>query len=144
MTTKETVPLCCHSGILEAGIRGIISGLCEKEGMDAVTTNSVALAIEEILLNLIEHGNDFDPWQILKIRMDFQKRQVKIQIRDYGDPYDVTKRKDMSMKSSLVKGLKRGVGTFLVNQLMDKVKYRSMKNYNQLTMIKTYGTAEKK
>jgi anti-sigma regulatory factor (Ser/Thr protein kinase) len=127
-----------------SAIRDMISGLCAKEGMDPVTTNSVALAIEEILLNLMEHGNDFDPWQILKVRMDFQKRQVKIQIRDYGDPYDVTQHKDLSIKSSVVKGLKRGVGTFLVNQLMDQVKYESTKSYNQLTMIKHYGTPETK
>jgi anti-sigma regulatory factor (Ser/Thr protein kinase) len=76
--------------------------------------------------------------------MDFQKRQVKIQIRDYGDPYDVTQHKDLSIKSSVVKGLKRGVGTFLVNQLMDQVKYESTKSYNQLTMIKHYGTPETK
>jgi len=123
-------------------IRTAIAGLCEKEGMDPVTTNDVALAIEEILLNLIEHGNDFDPWQILKLKMEFQKRQVKIQIRDFGDPYDVTKRRDLSLKSSIVKGLKRGVGTFLVNQLMDQIKYETKPGFNQLTMVKRYGAAE--
>ncbi|MCK5219077.1 anti-sigma factor antagonist [bacterium] len=123
-------------------IRRTISGLCEQEGMDEETTNTVALAIEEILHNLVEHGNDFDPWQIFRIRLDFQKKQLKIQIRDYGDPFDVTKQKDISLKSSALKGSKRGVGNFLVNQMMDSVKYESLKNYNQLTMLKYYDPLE--
>jgi len=124
-------------------IRKVIEGLCQQEGMDDVTTNSVALAIDEILLNLIEHGNDFDPWQIFRLKMDFQKKQVKIQIRDYGDPFDVTKQKNISIKSRARKGSKRGVGGFMVNKLMDQIKYESLPNYNQLTMVKRYGPGEK-
>ncbi len=123
-------------------VRQTISGICEKEGMDEVTTNSVALAIEEILLNIIEHGNDFDPWQILRLKLEFQKKQAKIRIRDYGDPFDVTKSKNVSVRSSIAKGAKRGVGGLLVNQLMDHIKYESLPTYNQLTMIKRYGTVE--
>lgn len=122
-------------------VRQTIAGLCAKEGMDDTMTNSVAMAIEEILLNLIEHGNDFDPWQVLRLRLDFQKKQLKVTIRDYGDPFDVTKHKEISLKSSVAKGSKRGLGTFLVNQLMDQVKYESTATYNELTMTKRYGTA---
>jgi anti-sigma B factor antagonist len=120
-------------------VRQTLGGLCRKEGMDDLTTQSVELAVEEILLNLIEHGNDFDPWQILRIKMEFQKKQLKLVIRDYGDPYDITKHKQISLKSSVAKGSKRGVGTFLVNQLMDQVKYETTPNYNELTMTKKYG-----
>lgn len=123
-------------------IRKVIEGLCAQEGMDEVTTNSVALAIDEILLNLIEHGNDFDPWQVFRISMMFQKKQVKIQVRDYGDPFDVTKQKNISIKSRMLKGSKRGVGGFMVNQLMDQIKYESLPTYNQLTMVKKYGSGE--
>jgi anti-sigma B factor antagonist len=123
-------------------IRRVIEGLCAQEGMDEITTNSVSLAIDEILLNLIEHGNDFDPWQILRLSMMFQKKQVKIQIRDYGDPFDVTKQKNISIKSRAIKGSKRGVGGFMVNKLMDNIKYESLPNYNQLTMVKKYGSGE--
>ncbi|MEW6515474.1 MAG: anti-sigma factor antagonist [candidate division FCPU426 bacterium] len=123
-------------------IRQTVSSICQKEGMDDVTTNAVTLAVEEILLNIIEHGNDYDPWQILRLRLEFQKKQAKIQIRDYGDPFDVTKRKDLSLKSKIAQGAKRGVGGLLVNQLMDQVKYESLPTYNQLTLIKRYGEAE--
>ena len=94
------------------------------------------------MLNIIEHGNDFDPWQIMRLKVEFQKKQIKIQIRDYGDPFDVTKQKNMSIKSSVVKGSRRGVGGFLVNQLMDQVRYVSQKNYNELTLVKKYGAAD--
>lgn len=120
-------------------IRRAITGLCEKEKLDEVTVNAVALAVEEILLNLIEHGNDFDPWQIFRLKLEFQKKQLKIQIRDYADPFDIRKNKDLSLKSNILKGMKRGVGGFLVNQIMDEIKYQTYKNYNQLTMIKQYA-----
>lgn len=124
-------------------IRTVISGLCQKEGMDEVTTNSVVLAIEEVLLNLIEHGNDFDPWQIFRLRVEFQKHRLKIQIRDFGDPFDVTRTGDFSLKANVLKGSKRGVGGFLVNKIMDQVQYRSYPRYNQLTMAKRYGAEGK-
>lgn len=120
-------------------IRVALKGLCEKEGMSPETTNEVVLAVEEILLNLMEHGNDFDPWQILVLRVHFQKKQVKIQIRDYGDPFDITKQDISTIKSNVMKGKKRGVGAFMVNQIMDQVKYSTLPNYNELTMVKRYG-----
>ncbi len=120
-------------------IRVSLTGLCEKEGMSPETTNEVVLAVEEILLNLMEHGNDFDPWQILVLRVHFQKKQVKIQIRDYGDPFDITKQDTSTIKSNVLKGKKRGVGAFMVNQIMDQVKYSTLHNYNELTMVKRYG-----
>src|SRR5437763_1107020 len=81
--------------------------------MDEVMTNCVTLAIEEVLLNIIEHGNEFDQWQLMRVRVEFQKEQLKAQICNYGQPYDITKHKDISLKSSLAKGLKRGVCGFL-------------------------------
>lgn len=120
-------------------IRTSLRGLCEKEAMSPETTNEVVLAVEEIILNLIEHGNAFDPWQVLILRVHFQKKQIKIQIRDYGDPFDITKKDTSTIKSNVLKGKKRGVGAFMVNQIMDQVKYISLKNYNELTMVKRYG-----
>jgi serine/threonine-protein kinase RsbW len=119
-------------------LRDFISRFCKQEGLDEIQTNDVVLAIEEILHNLIEHSNDFDPWQFFRIRLDFQKKQLKIRIRDSGDPYDVTAHQSFSIRTSVLKGLKRGVGGFLVNQLMDQVKYQKLKNYNQLTMVKRF------
>lgn len=120
-------------------IRTSLKGLCEKEGMSPETTNEVVLAVEEIILNLIEHGNDFDPWQVLILKVHFQKKQVKIQIRDYGDGFDITQQKTSTIKANIVKGKKRGVGAFMVNKIMDLVKYVSKPNYNELTMVKRYG-----
>lgn len=119
-------------------IRKLIQGVCEQEGLDEVTTNAVTLTTEEALLNIIEHGNDFDPWQMIAVRLHFQKKQLTVRIRDYGDPYDITQHKTVSVKACIQKGMKGGVGGVLINQLMDKVNYRSGRNFNQLTLVKRY------
>ncbi len=125
-------------------IRGFISNLCEQENLDELTINAVILAAEEALLNIIEHGNDYDASQMLKVKLSFQKKQLAVQIRDYGDPHDVTQHQSVSIKSCIRKGMKGGVGGVLINKLMDRVTYRSNKNYNQLTLVKRYPVAPRR
>lgn len=122
-------------------IRRFINGLCEQENLDELTVNAVILATEEALLNIIEHGNNYDPRQIMKLSLNFQKKQLVVNIRDYGDPHDVTQHQSVSIKSCIRKGMKGGVGGVLINKLMDRVAYRSYKNYNQLTLVKRYPAA---
>jgi serine/threonine-protein kinase RsbW len=122
-------------------IRRFINSLCEQENLDELTTNAVILTTEEALLNIIEHGNNFDPRQMLKIKLSFQKKQLTVQIRDYGDPHDVTQHQSVSIKSCIRKGMKGGVGGVLINKLMDRVTYRSYENYNQLNLVKRYPVA---
>lgn len=125
-------------------VRRFINSLCEQENLDELTTNAVILTTEEALLNIIEHGNKFDPRQMLKVKLSFQKRQLVIQIRDYGDPHDVTQHQSVSIKSCIRKGMKGGVGEVLINKLMDRLTYRSYKNYNLLTLVKRYPPIPRK
>jgi len=120
-------------------IRRFITGLCEQEQLDEVTINEVILTAEEALLNIIEHSNHFDPDTRVILKLRFQERQLLVQIRDFGEPFDITSHRSQSIKTCIQKGMRGGVGGMLINQLMDRVTYRRFKRFNQLTLLKKYS-----
>lgn len=117
-------------------VRRFLAGLCEQESLQESTINEVVLATEEVLLNIIEHGYQFNPQAWIEIRLKLEPRKLEVRVRDRGRSFDVTQRKHLSVKSIIYRGKKGGLGAVLVNQLMDKVAYRSFPRYNQLVMTK--------
>jgi anti-sigma B factor antagonist len=117
-------------------IRRFIQGLCEQEGLDEVLTNAVVLTVEEVLLNLIEHSHGFDPLRPVALSLRFLRTRLRVVVRDYGDPYDITQHKGVSLAACVQRGLKGGVGGMLINQLMDTVAYRRFPHYNELVLTK--------
>lgn len=79
-------------------------------------------ALQEALANAVLHGNHLDPGKMVRICCACQKdRGVMIIVKDEGEGFDATK-----IPSPLVgEGIysEHGRGIYLVNMLMDEVRF---------------------
>lgn len=124
-------------------VRRFLMGICEQESLDEGTINEVVLAVEEALLNIIEHSHHYNPRHRLQISVKFGPRELVLRIRDQGDPYDITRKEGLSIHSSMLRGRKGGVGILLIRNLMDELIYRSARSWNELKMVKKLPRAAK-
>jgi len=101
---------------------------CEPEKYDAIE-----LALTEALANAVVHGAKGDPSKIVECDVVCNEDQsMLIMVRDPGSGFDPSNVPSPVRGESLYSDHGRGI--FLINQLMDEVKF--LKNGTEIHMIK--------
>ena len=95
--------------------------------------DAVELALQEALANAVVHGAKEDPSKIVEcvVACD-EQRGILIIVRDPGEGFDPQRIPACTMGENLYSNHGRGI--FLINQLMDEVKFR--KNGTEIHMVK--------
>jgi serine/threonine-protein kinase RsbW len=106
-------------------------------GFDDSDIYAIQLAVDEAATNIIEHAyRDMELGEI-DIRCEAIKDGVKIVLRDHGRAFDPKSLPEPTLNVPIEELKPRGLGVFLIHQMMDKVEYKfNTKNGNSLTMIK--------
>ena len=90
-------------------------------GLDSDSIERLGLAIREAVANGVQHGNSEDPTKRVKVSFVLSEQQVRIQIRDEGEGFDLDSLPDPLDPQNLFKP--RGRGILLMNSFMDEVDY---------------------
>lgn len=95
--------------------------------------DSIELALQEALANAVVHGAKEDPSKTVEclVACD-EERGILIIVRDPGEGFDPGAIPACTMGENLYSNHGRGI--FLINQLMDEVKFR--KNGTEIHMVK--------
>ncbi len=95
--------------------------------------DAIELALQEALANAVVHGAKEDPTKVVEcvVACD-SERGVLIIVRDPGQGFDPGAIPACTMGENLYSNHGRGI--FLINQLMDEVKFR--KNGTEIHMVK--------
>jgi serine/threonine-protein kinase RsbW len=95
--------------------------------------DAIELALQEALANAVVHGAKEDHTKIVEclVACD-EQRGVLIIVRDPGEGFDPKAIPSCTMGENLYANHGRGI--FLINQLMDEVKFR--KNGTEIHMVK--------
>ena len=95
--------------------------------------DAIELALQEALANAVVHGAKEDPSKTVEclVACD-QERGILIIVRDPGEGFDPGAIPTCTMGENLYSNHGRGI--FLINQLMDEVKFR--KNGTEIHMVK--------
>jgi serine/threonine-protein kinase RsbW len=95
--------------------------------------DAIELALQEALANAVVHGAKEDPSKIVEclVACD-EQRGILIIVRDPGPGFDPQAIPSCTMGENLYSNHGRGI--FLINQLMDEVKFR--KNGTEIHMVK--------
>lgn len=86
----------------------------------------IHLALEEALVNALEHGNVLNPDKTVHIACRISPNRVRIEVADEGpgfDPHSVPDPTDEEHRSC-----PRGRGVMLMRSLMDRVEYNERGN----------------
>lgn len=95
--------------------------------------DAIELALQEALANAVVHGAKEDPSKIVECLVACDdERGVLIIVRDPGEGFDPGAIPSCTMGENLYSNHGRGI--FLINQLMDEVKFH--KNGTEIHMVK--------
>lgn len=99
------------------------------EGMDVFR---IQMAIEEAVVNAIEHGNKRDPEKRIRLVFDVTPTKATLTIMDQGEGFDHRNVADPTTEELLEKP--RGRGVMLMRELMNEAIFNEAGN--QVTLVK--------
>ena len=102
-------------------------------GFSEDDSEHIILAVDEACSNIIKHSYMNDSQKKIDFCIETQENELKIQIKDYGKQCDIRQMKPRALTDIRPGGL----GVYIMNQVMDSVKYDcSSAKQNQIIMTK--------
>ncbi len=111
--------------------------LGEQEELPTDIIFQVKLSLEEVLMNVINHGHDDDEIHEVDISLTSSPESLTIEIIDDGKPFDPLQDALAPDTESSIEDRKiGGLGVHLVRELMDEIRYRREHDKNYLVLVK--------
>ncbi len=129
-----TVPATLES---LAQISAFVNEASQCAGLDDHTAWQVELAVDEAATNIIQHGYAPDHPGIIELTWRIEDNRLVMTLRDYGRRFNPDDVPPPDVSSPLEERQPGGLGLYLMNQLMDQVRFDfDDTNGNLLTMVK--------
>lgn len=118
-------------------ISDYVTDYAKQAGLNETQVYAVQLAVDEASTNIIEHGYGQECPSRIDITCDVQEDGLKVVIYDDAEPFNPETVSEPEINVSLDEIKPRGLGIFLMRQMMDEVNYQSSSDTgNTLTMVK--------
>jgi serine/threonine-protein kinase RsbW len=91
------------------------------------------IAITEMVMNAIVHGNKEDESKLVKVSVDINEQQMKIVIEDEGTGFIIADIPDPTEIQNLLESHGRGV--YIAKALVDKLVYKHNERGSEFTLI---------
>lgn len=105
---------------------------------------AIDLAVDEACSNVIDHAYGGDEQGEIRINLELDEHGMRLSIQDDGAPFDPDCVVEPDLTSPLETRCERGLGVYLIRNLMDEVTYDfSSPGINQVTMIKNFSSSPK-
>jgi serine/threonine-protein kinase RsbW len=132
LNLKLSVTLSAERNAVDPVVRSVMKIVREMKCADG-REDDIELALSEALANAVVHGAGSDPSKIVECDVACDEEHgMLIVVRDPGPGFDPEKISDPCCGENIYSSHGRGI--YLINQLMDEVKYH--KNGTEIHMIK--------
>jgi anti-sigma regulatory factor (Ser/Thr protein kinase) len=113
---------------------------CGEGGVGTDIALKLALALEEAVANVINHGfQDVAPPHRIDVRLDIAPGRLVAEIVDNAAPFDPTSAPRAETDLPLDQRDPGGLGITLIHAMMDGVEYRHVDGENRLRLEKALG-----
>jgi serine/threonine-protein kinase RsbW len=117
-SSESTVELRIQSSLDYTDlVENLTNNLTALAGCDSDHAYFIEMAVREVLINAIRHGNQFDSHKQVRVRFRFDAARFEVQINDQGRGFDYEHLPDPCDSANLLKSSGRGI--FLVRSFMD-------------------------
>ncbi len=132
LTLRVRVTLAANRQSVDPVVAQVMESVRDLKCMNG-KEDSIELALQEALANAVVHGAKEDPSKVVEciVACD-EQRGMLIIVRDPGEGFDPKAIPSCTVGENLYSNHGRGI--FLINQLMDEVKFR--KNGTEIHMVK--------
>src|SRR5207245_6422656 len=132
LALKLKITLAAHPNLVDAVVESVMDQIrkahCATDKVDAIE-----LALTEALANAVIHGAKADPSKIIECDVGCdESRGMLIVVRDPGEGFDPAAIPSPMHGENIY--AEHGRGIYLINQLMDEVKF--LKSGTEIHMIK--------
>jgi serine/threonine-protein kinase RsbW len=132
LTLSVRVTLAADRKAVDPVVEQVMESVRQMKCVDG-KEDAIELSLQEALANAVVHGAKEDPSKVVEcLVMCDQLRGILIIVRDPGEGFDPKAIPACTMSENLYSNHGRGI--FLINQLMDEVKFH--KNGTEIHMVK--------
>jgi len=118
-------------------VRDFISRMARHGELAAEEVHKIILAIDEAVTNIIEHGYNKGEKGTIELEAEWEGDKFQVVIRDSARVFNPESIPAPDMGEHVKAGRKKGLGLFLMRQIMDEVRYRYKDGVqNELTLVK--------
>jgi serine/threonine-protein kinase RsbW len=114
-----------------------VTGYLSAQGVDARATHHVALALDELLVNLGSHGGSAQ--RPAHVRVVVEPDKVRAEVRDTGAAFDIREAPDPILDGSIAERAVGGLGLFLIRQFASEIGYERTDGVNRTTFAVARG-----
>lgn len=115
---------------------------CVELAPDAAVGFDLQLAVEEVFVNLVQHGYGEAVAGPVRVELSKKDGALWVTIRDEAPPFEPDSAPTPDVGAGLEERETGGLGLFLVDQLMDEVRYQpGYEGGNRLDLIKKLAPA---
>ncbi len=132
---KTTIPAKLEN--LETMIQFVMAG-AKKLEFDKQTLNQLHVAVEEVLVNIINYAYEKQPGEV-EIGYDLDANQLTMRISDKGLPFNPLDLPAPDINLPIEERPIGGLGIFMMREIMDEVSYERENNRNSLILVKKKG-----
>jgi len=104
----------------------------QKAGFDPSVINDLKLVVTEAVTNIIRHAYQGESENLIFLSLTTDDEKLEMTLRDFGRSFDP----DIYQTPNLNEPGEGGYGLFLINSLMDKVRYKTEKQGNTWVFVK--------
>ncbi|RSK51290.1 ATP-binding protein [Hymenobacter rigui] len=133
---KHAIRISCTRRNLKV-VRDFVSDFLTNQNLSELTINQIVLAVDEVVANLIIHGNGEDESQFLDVRVQLLNKEFSIELEDKNlTSYSPSSYQEPDLQEYVRIGKKGGVGMMLVNRIMDRVEFTTHGTHNLCRLYK--------
>jgi serine/threonine-protein kinase RsbW len=115
--------------------------VARRSGFPQATVERIGLAVHEIMINAVVHGNGCSPHKKVVVTISRTPYNLKIVIADEGEGFDPDNLPDPLCPEGLLRGSGRGV--YLARAFMDEFSVqRDPAGWTTVTMVKFVNSAD--
>jgi serine/threonine-protein kinase RsbW len=132
LSLRVRVTLAADRNAVDPVVAQVMEAVRQMKNLDG-KEDAIELALIEALANAVVHGAKEDPTKVIECLVAFdEQRGILIIVRDPGAGFDPGTIPTCTVGENLFSNHGRGI--FLINQLMDEVKFH--KNGTEIHMVK--------
>ncbi|PNU19589.1 hypothetical protein C2E25_11660 [Geothermobacter hydrogeniphilus] len=117
-------------------LKQAITTFADRMGLKSDTRFELTMALEEAVVNIIEHGELTPATGHIHLVLHCRKRIIHIELRDNGRRFDPLQERSPDFEIPFDERKVGGLGIFYLRQMMDNLAYRYADGENILTMQK--------
>lgn len=112
-----------------------LSTFMKRNSVGEEAAYAINLAVEEAFVNMVKHNARSS--QDVSLSLDVSDKKLIVVLIDHDvDPFDPTRAPDVDVNRPAHERPVGGLGVYLINELMDEVRYEYNEGTSTLTLVK--------